>query len=117
MNRGTARYDLGDKQAAIVDYNQAIIIDPNHADAYYGSGATRYDLGDKQAAITDFQEAIIIDTNYAKAYYGRGLARSDLGDKQAAITDFQEAAKLYQQQGDNTMYQKALNRISELQKY
>ena len=115
-NRGNAKSDLGDKEAAIADYNQAIKINPNYAEAYYNRGNAR-DLEDQQAAIVDYNQAIKINPNYAVAYYNRGFAYIILGDKQAAITDFQEAAKLYQQQGDNTWYRKALDRISELQQH
>jgi DNA-binding helix-hairpin-helix protein with protein kinase domain len=38
-NSGNNRYNLGDKQGAIDDYNQALNIDPNYAYAYYGSRA------------------------------------------------------------------------------
>ncbi|WP_137666513.1 tetratricopeptide repeat protein, partial [Sphaerospermopsis reniformis] len=49
--------ELGDKQGAIDDYNQAIKINPNYANAYIGRGNVRDDLGDKQGAIKDFQTA------------------------------------------------------------
>ncbi|WP_137669243.1 tetratricopeptide repeat-containing S1 family peptidase, partial [Sphaerospermopsis reniformis] len=46
-NRGVIRDELGDKQGAIDDYNQAIKINPNYANAYIGRGNVRDDLGDK----------------------------------------------------------------------
>ncbi|MFM6097655.1 MAG: tetratricopeptide repeat protein [Dolichospermum sp.] len=99
----------------IDDYNLAIKINPNDADAYHNRGNVRYDLGDKQGAIDDYTQAIKINPNYAQAYYGRGFVRNELRDKQGAIDDFQQAAKLYQQQGKNEDYQDALNRIRKLQ--
>ena len=65
LNRGNARYDLGDKQAAIQDYNQALKINPNNADAYYNRGNAYATLGDKFQAISDFQQA-------AKIYQQQG---------------------------------------------
>ncbi|KRH97609.1 hypothetical protein ASL19_15280 [Cylindrospermopsis sp. CR12] len=112
--RGIALYELGDKQGAIVDYNQAIKIDPNYANAYIAKGVARSDLGDKQGGIDDYNQAIQINHNYAKAYYNRGNARSNLGDKKRAISDFQTAARLYQQQGKQNDYQDALNRICRI---
>ncbi|WP_235678421.1 trypsin-like peptidase domain-containing protein [Cylindrospermopsis curvispora] len=55
-----------------------------------------------------------LNINDAQAYYNRGVARSNLGDKQGAISDFQTAARLYQQQGNQELYRRALNRISQL---
>lgn len=113
-NRGLARYDLGDNQAAIEDYNQAIKINPIYVSAYNNRGLARYQLGDKVAAIKDFNRAININPNHANAYFNLGLAHSDLGNRQAGIENYRKAANLYKQQGKETSYQNALNRISKL---
>ncbi|MEH2195387.1 MAG: tetratricopeptide repeat protein [Nostoc sp.] len=114
--RGAAHYELGDKQAAIADYTQAININPNDALAYKNRGNARSGLGDKRAAIEDYTQAININPNYADAYISRGNAHSALGHKQAAIEDFRKAADLYKQQGRESNYQDALNRIKQLEK-
>jgi tetratricopeptide (TPR) repeat protein len=100
--KGNARYDLGDYQGAIDDYNQALKLDPNNAKAYYNRGIARSDLGDNQGAIDDYTQAIKLDpnnayaynTNNAYAYNNRGFARYNLGDKQGAIDDYTQAIKL-----------------------
>ncbi|MTJ16512.1 tetratricopeptide repeat protein, partial [Dolichospermum sp. UHCC 0299] len=47
------------------DYNQALKINPNNADAYYNRGNAYATLGDKFQAISDFQQA-------AKIYQQQG---------------------------------------------
>ena len=96
FNLGVDKYDLGDNQGAIADFNQAIQIKPDHVYAYFVRGLAKYDLGDNQGAIADYNQAIQIkpdlaETYYAEAYYNRGLAKDDLGEKQDAITDFNQA--------------------------
>jgi tetratricopeptide (TPR) repeat protein/S1-C subfamily serine protease len=93
-NRGIVRDELGDKQGAIDDYNLAIKINPNFANAYYNRGIVRDELGDKQGAIDDYNLAIKINPKYAEAYAGRGIVRNDLGDKQGAIDDYTLAIKI-----------------------
>ena len=90
-NRGNAKYKLGQKQAAISDYDHAITINPNFTEAYYNRGNAKSELGQKQAAISDYDRAIAINPNYDKAYYNRGNAKSEIGQKQAAISDYDRA--------------------------
>jgi len=98
--RAYAKYDLGDKQGAIADYNQAIAINPQDADAYNNRGAAKSDLGDKQGAIADYNQAIAINPQDAIAYNNRGAAKSDLGDKQGAIADYNQAIAINPQYAD-----------------
>ena len=90
-NRGVVRSDLGQKQVAIADYDRAIAINPNFAQAYYNRGNAKSDLGQNQAAIADYDRAIAINPNFAQIYYNRGNVKSDLGQKQAAIADYDRA--------------------------
>ena len=50
--------DLGDKEGAIEDYNQAIRLYPDFANSYYHRGDAYQYLGEKQKALSDFREAV-----------------------------------------------------------
>ena len=93
-NRGNIKADLGQKQAAIADYDRAITVNPNLAQAYAGRGNVKADLGQKQAAIADYDQAIAINPNFADAYNNRGNAKYKLGQKQTAINDYNQAISI-----------------------
>ena len=114
--QGGDKSQKGDYQGAIAAYSQALVLNPNYAEAYNNRGITRSDLGDKKGAIADYNEALRINPNSAEAYYNRGNARFNLGDKEGAIQDYQKAANLYQQEGNTNDYQDAINRIRELER-
>ncbi len=103
INRGVAKSDLGDKQGAISDYDLAIAINPQLAQAYNNRGSAKSDLGNNQEAIGDYDLAIAINPQDAMAYYNRGNTKYYLGNKQGAITDFDKAIAI------NPQYAKAYN--------
>jgi tetratricopeptide (TPR) repeat protein len=112
---GINKQNQGDNQAAITDYDQAINLNPEYANAYCKREIDHSDLGDKKGAVADYNQAIKFDPSYADAYYSRGKARSDLGDRPGAIADFQKAIELYQQQGNSKeRLQEAVSQLKAL---
>ncbi|MBE9201536.1 MULTISPECIES: tetratricopeptide repeat protein [unclassified Nodularia (in: cyanobacteria)] len=103
-----------DYTGALAHCNQALLLQPNNAQAYCGRGVARYFLDDHNGAIEDYTQAINIDPNYAKFYYKRGLSRSKLGYDQAAIEDFKTAAGIYKKEGHEKYYQDSMQQIRKI---
>ncbi|TRU85433.1 MAG: tetratricopeptide repeat protein, partial [Microcystis novacekii Mn_MB_F_20050700_S1D] len=66
-----AQMGCSHKQGAVADYNQAIKLNPDDANAYYNRGVAKYNLGDNQGAIADYNQAIKLKPDDAIAYYNR----------------------------------------------
>jgi len=90
---GTVPPDPNDK--AIKDFDQAILLDPNCAPAYYERGRIR---PDKDGAIQDFDQAIRLNPDNAVYYLRRGEIWSSAyykkRDYDKAIEDFDQAIRL-----------------------
>ena len=74
FNAARDKYKKNNFRGAIEDYNTAIRLNPNFADAYNNRGLVKSDLGDKQGAITDFSEAIRINP---KRWYKENIPIAD----------------------------------------
>ena len=93
--RGVEKWNKGDYQGAIADYDQAIKLKPDYAEPYNNRGLARSALGDNQGAIADYEESLRLKNSEPWIVYNnRGVARSDLGDNQGAISDYDQAIKL-----------------------
>ena len=93
-NRGMDFYWRKDYDEAISNYNEAIRLSPNDADAYFKRGNAYYDKKDYEKAINDYNEAIRLDPNHAKVYYYRGLAYRKQWKNDEAQADFDKAKQL-----------------------
>ena len=85
---------MKDLDAAIADFDRAISLDPQNAQAYHNRGWSWRIKRAYEKAIADYSEAIRIDPTYAWAYNNRGIARRDQGEWDRALTDFDESIRL-----------------------
>ena len=90
-NRGNLRKDKGDKQGANEDYNKAIEIKSDFAEAYNNRGIIRNGIRD---AINDFSRAIEIKSDFAEAYNNRGNKLALLKDYSGSKKDYNKAIEL-----------------------
>lgn len=94
QTRGLERARSGDKQGAIQEFNSAIELNPNNAEAYYKRANALYDLGSYQNAIDDYTAAIKINPSYVNSYFNRGLTYYEMGKYREAIADYTMTIKL-----------------------
>ena len=95
VNRGYA-YGTSDNDRAILDFDEAIRLDPKAVRAYNARGGAYFKKVDNDRAIKDYDEAIRLNPQYALAYTGRGKVYHSKGDNDRAIRDHDEAVRLYQ---------------------
>ena len=80
---------------AVEAYGNAIELDPNYTEAYYGLGKTYADIGNDDQAIEVFQRAIAVDANYDKAHYELGRVYLDKKkDYNKAIESFKKTTEV-----------------------
>jgi tetratricopeptide (TPR) repeat protein/V8-like Glu-specific endopeptidase len=112
--------EQGNYQGALADYNRAIALNSNLAEAYYNRGLLKHEkLNDPQGALADYDRTIALNPNHAEAYVNRGdLKDRKLNNPQGALADYNRAIALnpndalaYNNRG-NLKYQK-LNDFQE----
>jgi tetratricopeptide (TPR) repeat protein len=93
-NRGVAYLNLRELDEALEDFEAAIELEPEYAEAYANRGRIRLDREDYELAIEDLDRAIEIAESLTEAYGNRGLAYQYLGDDEQALADFTQAIEI-----------------------
>jgi len=93
-NRGAARLTTGNPQGALADFNAAIRLKADYADAYANRATARIALGDFAEAISDGNKALKYAPESASAHSIRGTAHHKAGDRTNAMADFNAAIRL-----------------------
>jgi tetratricopeptide (TPR) repeat protein len=92
--RATCRYYLGNMADAIVDFNEALTLNPTTEISLNNRGLALAELGDHAAAVEDLSEAIRLSPDSADAFYSRGTVHDMVDNYQAAIDDYSESIRL-----------------------
>ena len=71
---------MGDQAGALEDYNTAISLKPNYAEAYNNRGVLKSNMGDQAGALEDYNKAVSLKPNYAKAYNNRASCYQKLAE-------------------------------------
>jgi len=91
--RGNAFAKKHDLKRAILDYSQAILLDPKATDVFIARADAYKSEGDFDRAIADYGEAIRLDPK-PSTFLARARTYSDKGDLDSAIADYSEAIGL-----------------------
>lgn len=94
QNRANANFVMGEYDAAIVDYNKAIELNPKESSIYFSRGLAYFNNKSFTPAIADFDKVIELDPKEATAYFKRGNALEKIGNFEKALTDYQKAVEL-----------------------
>jgi Tfp pilus assembly protein PilF len=80
FNRGIAHYTLKDYEAASGAFTDAIVQDPESAEAHLFAGLAANELGEPELAIVSLEQALRLDPSYAQlAHYNIAIAEKKLG--------------------------------------
>ncbi len=94
---GTRGLDLaakGELEAAILEFNEVLLIDPRDTIALYNRGAAYLAKQDYDKAVCDFTEAIRLNPRDAESHQYRGLVYVTQRKFSEAIVDFSDAVRI-----------------------
>lgn len=95
VNRGILRATRGDLDGAVRDYDAALMLDADEAEAWLNKGMVYLRNDDATGALPLFNKAVAKRTNKpAIAYYARAVAHEQLGNVRAAYADYRRASAL-----------------------
>lgn len=79
---------------AMAEFEQALTIDAERADAWFHRGMTWGLMGEHRRAIDDFGRSLAIAPGNAQAYNGRGYAHYCMEEYRQAVEDLERASRL-----------------------
>lgn len=75
-------------------FNEAVILQPGFAVAWYNLSRVETLTGDNTAAKAHLDKAILLQENLTKAYFDRALLNKKTGNPQAALSDYDKVIQL-----------------------
>ncbi|MFY8111254.1 MAG: tetratricopeptide repeat protein, partial [Flavobacterium sp.] len=94
LEKGIEYYLKNDYKNALIEYNEAIRINPNYCKPYCGIGMIKAEEGLYEEALIDYNKAIELDSKCTKGYLNRGITKSNLKDYSGALKDLNKAIEL-----------------------
>ena len=91
---GAALFDIGEIDAAIYQYTEALKIKPKYMHAQNNLGAALAKQGRYMEAISHYRESLLINPNYAEAHYNLGIALAGVGKADEAVKEYKAAIQI-----------------------
>lgn len=88
LDEGITLLDSGQYEEALVKFDLALEIDPEHAKTHYLRGIVYQSRQNFDQSIVDFSKAIKLQDDYTDAYYFRAGSYVMIRDYEAAINDY-----------------------------
>jgi tetratricopeptide (TPR) repeat protein len=88
---GCDKYNKGDYDGALADFNQVIQYRPDFVDAYNGRGLVKYAKSDYDGALADLNRVVELRPNFPEVYCNRGNVNYCKTDLAAAFADYNRA--------------------------
>lgn len=103
--RGQINVDIGDRRAALADFDKSVELDPKNDETIYYRAALKVFMNSPQAAYVDASRCIHLNPNNAMCYALRSSIRMELGDMGGAEADRQSmlAAQQRLQEAQNSV--------------
>lgn len=117
LNQGLEKLAQQNIKGALQNFNQALLMNPNHERAYRMRGDLLRQMGNNHKAIEDYTQAIKKNSNFSTTYVSRGKAYEAVGKYPEAIEDYTKALELYPEDGFGYSYRGAIyTKLGENQK-
>ncbi len=84
----------GEVEAALLHFAQALVDDPDLAEARYGLGMAHYDKGEAVQALRALEDALKVRPNFAMAHINIGVILAEQHRPQEALHHFRRAVDL-----------------------
>jgi len=88
---GACYQALGQLDAAVKYYEQALVLKPCNAEAHSNLGITLQELGQLDAAVKSYEQALAIKPDFAEAHSNLGVTLKELGQLEAAVKCYEQA--------------------------
>ena len=86
-----AQSELGRNNAALDNYDRALAVKPDDAEALYNRGNTLQGLGRFEEALESYERALAVGADFAEVFNNRGVAVQKLGRFEEALKSYQQA--------------------------